>query len=168
MAVAGRPQVVIADEPTTALDVTVQAQILELLRTLCDEFGTTFMLVTHDLGEAISINTNSQSAVKPRDLRSNDKYMREIKLRYATQVPGAGAETGAGAAVVDPGMTVWVTVTFGGRMFWVWCARTRPTAHHRPSARPKASRPRSRHFKRTLLTAVKSGLGQSSRAASEC
>jgi hypothetical protein len=41
-----------------------------------------------DLGEAISINTNSQSAVKPRDLRSNDKYMRALKIRYETAVPG--------------------------------------------------------------------------------
>lgn len=42
----------------------------------------------HDLGDAISINTNSQSAVKPRDLRSNDKYMRSIKRRYESGVPG--------------------------------------------------------------------------------
>lgn len=41
-----------------------------------------------DLGELISINTNSQSAVKPRDLRSNDKYMRTIKQRYEMGVPG--------------------------------------------------------------------------------
>jgi len=41
-----------------------------------------------DLGEAISINTNSQSAVKARDLRSNDKYMRERKRRYELGVPG--------------------------------------------------------------------------------
>ncbi len=43
----------------------------------------------NDLGDAISINTNSQSAVKPRDLRSNDKYMRGIKRRYESGVPGA-------------------------------------------------------------------------------
>lgn len=43
----------------------------------------------HDLGDAISVNTNSQSAVKPRDLRSNDKYMRAIKKRYEESVPGA-------------------------------------------------------------------------------
>jgi hypothetical protein len=42
----------------------------------------------YDLGEAISINTNSQSAVKPRDLRANDKHMRAIKKRYELQVPG--------------------------------------------------------------------------------
>ncbi|WP_437688485.1 AIPR family protein [Sorangium sp. So ce176] len=42
----------------------------------------------HDLGDAISINTNSQSAVKPRDLRSNDKYMRSIKRRYESGVSG--------------------------------------------------------------------------------
>ena len=55
MAVAGEPSLVIADEPTTALDVTVQAQILELLRHLCDDTGTSFMLVTHDLGVAAQV-----------------------------------------------------------------------------------------------------------------
>lgn len=43
----------------------------------------------YDLGEAISINTNSQSAVKPRDLRSNDKHMRGLKKRYESGIPGA-------------------------------------------------------------------------------
>jgi peptide/nickel transport system ATP-binding protein len=55
MAVAGKPSLVIADEPTTALDVTVQAQILELLRHLRDETGCTFLLITHDLGVAAQI-----------------------------------------------------------------------------------------------------------------
>ena len=55
MAVAGQPSLVIADEPTTALDVTVQAQILELLRHLCDEKQCAFVLITHDLGVAAQI-----------------------------------------------------------------------------------------------------------------
>jgi peptide/nickel transport system ATP-binding protein len=55
MAIGADRQLVIADEPTTALDVTVQAQILELIRQLRDERGTTFLFVTHDLGVAASV-----------------------------------------------------------------------------------------------------------------
>lgn len=50
MALCCRPNLIIADEPTTALDVTIQAQILDLLRTLKDKFDSSIMLITHDLG----------------------------------------------------------------------------------------------------------------------
>ncbi|MEU0530742.1 ABC transporter ATP-binding protein [Amycolatopsis tolypomycina] len=50
MAVANEPKLLIADEPTTALDVTVQAEILELLRDLRERLGTAILLITHDMG----------------------------------------------------------------------------------------------------------------------
>ncbi|HEX2054055.1 MAG TPA: ABC transporter ATP-binding protein, partial [Actinomycetota bacterium] len=50
IAIAMKPALLIADEPTTALDVTIQAQILELLKSLQAEFGLSLILITHDLG----------------------------------------------------------------------------------------------------------------------
>ena len=50
LALAAEPELIIADEPTTALDVSVQAQIIRLLKTLCRERGTAVILITHDMG----------------------------------------------------------------------------------------------------------------------
>jgi oligopeptide transport system ATP-binding protein len=50
MAISCKPKILIADEPTTALDVTIQAQILELMKNICEELGTSIMFITHDLG----------------------------------------------------------------------------------------------------------------------
>jgi oligopeptide transport system ATP-binding protein len=50
MALACEPDILIADEPTTALDVTIQAQILELMKSLQDELGMAIIMITHDLG----------------------------------------------------------------------------------------------------------------------
>ena len=50
LALCANPRVVIADEPTTALDVSIQAQIIKVLKRLCDEHGAAVMLITHDMG----------------------------------------------------------------------------------------------------------------------
>lgn len=50
LAMASEPEIIIADEPTTALDVSVQAQVLDLLRTVCSAQGTSVILITHDMG----------------------------------------------------------------------------------------------------------------------
>ncbi len=50
LALAAEPQLIVADEPTTALDVSIQAQIIRLLRGLCKDHGAAMMLVTHDMG----------------------------------------------------------------------------------------------------------------------
>jgi len=50
LALAAEPKLIVADEPTTALDVSIQAQIIDLLKKLCKEHGTAVMLITHDMG----------------------------------------------------------------------------------------------------------------------
>ena len=55
IALACRPSLIIADEPTTALDVTIQAQVLELMRDLRDQYRTSMLLITHDLGVVAEI-----------------------------------------------------------------------------------------------------------------
>jgi peptide/nickel transport system ATP-binding protein len=50
LAIAAKPRLIVADEPTTALDVSIQAQIIQLLKRLCRDHGTAVMLITHDMG----------------------------------------------------------------------------------------------------------------------
>ena len=61
LALAPEPSLIIADEPTTALDVSVQAQILDLLKQLCKDRGTSIILITHDMG--VIANTTNRVAV---------------------------------------------------------------------------------------------------------
>jgi peptide/nickel transport system ATP-binding protein len=72
MAIANEPKLLIADEPTTALDVTVQAQVMEVIRRVQDATGTAVMLVTHDLGLVAGTADRIQVMYGGRLLESGD------------------------------------------------------------------------------------------------
>ena len=90
MAVACGPKVLLADEPTTALDVTIQAQILDLMIELKEKLGTAIVLITHDMG-IIAENARRVVVMCPRSstLRGGARSRRAARGRGAAQVlPG--------------------------------------------------------------------------------
>ncbi|MGY4981817.1 dipeptide ABC transporter ATP-binding protein [Streptomyces sp. 900105755] len=113
MAIANEPRLLIADEPTTALDVTVQAEILDLLRRLAAETGTGVLLVTHNMGvvadfaDRVAVMYQGEivetGAVEDVLLRPTHDYTRRLLAavpRLSVAEPGAG--TGA-HPVSEPG-----------------------------------------------------------------
>jgi peptide/nickel transport system ATP-binding protein len=100
MALAGRPKVLIADEPTTALDVTVQAQILELIRGLKRDFGTAVILITHDMGVVAEMADRVVVMHEGRMVEAGpvERIFREPQADYTRSllnaVPRLGAMTG--------------------------------------------------------------------------
>ncbi len=106
MALALEPAVILADEPTTALDVTVQAEILELLRRLRDDFGTAIVLITHNMGVvadladrvAVMLNGEVVESAPARELFAapQHEYTKRLlaavpRLEIVDRTPPAGA-----------------------------------------------------------------------------
>jgi peptide/nickel transport system ATP-binding protein len=127
MATSGEPELLIADEPTTALDVTVQAGILDLLRRLAEERGTAILLITHDMGVvadlADDVAVMSEGEIVERgsaeDVLCNPHhpYTRAL-LAAVPQLPRAGDAPADGVTgSVDEGAVVarvaGVEVTYG-------------------------------------------------------
>ena len=85
MALIAEPDLLIADEPTTALDVTIQAQILELMRQLQEELSTSMILITHDLGIVVEICTKVAVIYSGQIIESGtveDVYTRKFNHPY--------------------------------------------------------------------------------------
>lgn len=110
MALAGQPSLLVADEPTTALDVTVQAEILDLLRALRQEHGMAVLLVTHNLGvvadfcERVLVMRKSE-LIEDRGVldlfdRPENEYTRAL-LRATPSLVDLGAARRSGAALKE-------------------------------------------------------------------
>lgn len=100
LALAAEPELIIADEPTTALDVSVQAQIMALLKRLCRDRGTAVMLITHDMG-VIAESTDRVAVLyagrlaeigPTRDVLSSPRHPYTVGLMASTPSPTGEAE----------------------------------------------------------------------------
>jgi oligopeptide/dipeptide ABC transporter ATP-binding protein len=91
MAFASKPKVLIADEPTTALDVTLQAQILRLLRDLQEKEGVAVMLISHDIGAIGSVAHRIAVFYAGRVVETGpaERVLRNPKMPYTTALLGA-------------------------------------------------------------------------------
>lgn len=102
MALSCNPKLMIADEPTTALDVTIQAQILELMNKLKDETGSSILFITHDLGVIAEMAQNvavmyAGRMVEYADVKTlftNPKHPYTIGLMHSIPILGEKTETG--------------------------------------------------------------------------
>jgi oligopeptide transport system ATP-binding protein len=135
MAIALRPELIIADEPTTALDVTVQAQILDLLDTLRRDLNVAVLLITHDLGVVSEVADRLLVMYAGRIVEAGDAdalldrpghpYTRAL-LRSVPEAYGSDLYTIPGS---PPGPTARPAgCSFHPRCDWVLpeCAQTRP------------------------------------------
>jgi peptide/nickel transport system ATP-binding protein len=136
MALAGEPRLLIADEPTTALDVTIQAQVLELLRDVQRQTGMGILLITHDLGVVAQVATRvavmyageivETGAVEDFFARPLHPYTQKL---FAA-LPHAGRR--AGALAVISGNVPPLSGVFTGCRFANRCERAEARCHAEP------------------------------------
>jgi peptide/nickel transport system ATP-binding protein len=144
MALSCRPKVLIADEPTTALDVTVQAQILKLMRELKQEFGTSIILITHDMGVVAEMADRVVIMQSGKIVEDGSAFavFKQPKEDYTKEllaaVPRLGAHSGTdGPPRITPGIATaapadrtpilnvrGLTVTYGSQAGWLFKGKT--------------------------------------------
>jgi oligopeptide transport system ATP-binding protein len=129
LALMPRPQLLFADEPTTALDVTVQAEVVTLLATLCRDLGMALVLVTHDLGVVASLAGRVAVMYAGRivELADAERFFRQPRHPYGAgllaAVPTLG--TGTGPLRTIAGAPPRPGSVFAGCRFEPRCERAR-------------------------------------------
>ena len=130
IALAGRPELLIADEPTTALDVTIQAQVLNLLKTLQRETGMAIMLITHDLGIVAEVADRVAVMYAGQIVETADvnEFFLQPRHPYSQKLFRAvpTAEKRARELDVIPGMVPPLSTAFAGCRFVERCAVANP------------------------------------------
>ncbi len=138
MALSCRPKVLIADEPTTALDVTVQAQILKLMRELRKEFQTSILMITHDMGvvaemaDRVAIMKSGRIVEHGRSIEIFERPAVPYTQQLLAAVPRLGAHSGTdvpprvtAAPKTAPALSIPVlevaglSVTYGQKTGWL-------------------------------------------------
>jgi peptide/nickel transport system ATP-binding protein len=125
IALAGRPEILIADEPTTALDVTIQAQVLDLLKQLQRETGMGILLITHDLGVAAEMadHIGVMYAGQMVEVAQAGKFFRQPQHPYSRKLFRAlpNADKRAQALDMIPGMVPSLQQRFNRCRFLARC-----------------------------------------------
>jgi oligopeptide transport system ATP-binding protein len=155
MALACEPRLIIADEPTTALDVTVQAQILDLLKNQAVEFGSALILITHDLGVVARyadrvVVMYGGRIVETAPARQLYKHPRHPYTRgLMTSIPRLDSDTGARLVPIE-GQPPDLAQLPPGCAFAVRCKSATARCHaERPALEPVGAQ----HFKACFLDA---------------
>jgi dipeptide transport system ATP-binding protein len=140
MAIACNPRLLIADEPTTALDVTIQAQILDLLRGLQQERGMALVLVTHNMGVVAEIarRVAVMYAGQVMDQRDADALFAAPQHPYADALLSAMPERheGGDRLATIPGVVPGLHDRPAGCLFAPRCRYATPACNERPALRP--------------------------------
>lgn len=138
MALAPHPKLLVADEPTTALDVTVQAQIIELLGQLREQLGMAILLITHNLGivgdlaDHVAVMYAGQIVETSSALELLKKPLHPYTQALMSSVPHMNAQVERLAAI--PGSTPHLGAFPDGCRFHPRCARARPDCSKKPPA----------------------------------
>ena len=177
MALVNDPELLIADEPTTALDVTVQAQILDLMRDLQKEFGSAIIMITHDLGVVAEIADDVLVMYAGRaveygpveEIFAHPEHPYTWGLLTLDAAPRPGPQDAAGAgpgqpAVADQRAQPGVPSTPAARSV-TWCPMTAAVPSSPVWTRPRRATPPAASSPPTSARA--SSLTSSSRACKE-